>query len=205
MVVEGGRVKKLYGAEAEAIAMFLFWPLDGTTAGTGLFEHPVRRWEFWKAYALLHLRPQRSASAIGTVAEGLSPWIVYEGGELKSPQPVRWVLGTSPFVLAVGTEWVPTGKYVETPTWLPEHKLGTFYAMVGEADLGQTASEVIVLDDWPADLKDRGTDWEKAFAAELAKRARRVVLDRPMTLREILEKRVWARAREVGALGAGVQ
>jgi len=190
VVIEDGKQKHLYSATATAYAMFLFWATDGGSTGEHFFEEPVKWWQCWKGYAMLNMPPQRSASDIHTVAKGLSPWIK-SGDGWQSPQPARWVIATSPIVVAVGSDQVAFGEHAKSPAWEPHFKLGTFYAMVSEEDLDRCATELIVLDHWPTDMKDTGTEWSREFEKNLSRLSRRINLEKPTTLREIMVNRPW--------------
>jgi len=190
IVIEDGKEKHLYRADASFYIMFLFWGIEGTSITKQFFDKPVQSWQCWKGYAMPNMPPQRNGHSIHTIAKGLSPWIK-SGNNWQDPQPARWIIATSPFVVAIGSDQVAFGEFAASQAWQPRFKLGTFYAMVSEDDLDHCATELIVLDHWPTDLKDTGTEWSHKLEKTLSGLSRRISLEKPTTLREIVANHPW--------------
>ena len=186
-VVEGGRVKKLYEADAVGVAFWVIVPLpEGIRYWPCYLDEPVKPGELWKGRAIVNSRPERQQAFFESVAADLSPARLFPHGE-RTDERAIWVVGSSPCIVAVGTDRVALSL---EPIWKPQHYLSECYAMVGDKDLDKTADELLVLDEGPEML----LKLEKPIPesrAELAKRVRRIKLDKRVTLREILDKRLW--------------
>ena len=179
---EHGKENRLY--PARATAWFYWWPLpitpaDGNMMGDHLFDHRVYWWDCCAGYEMAWGARQRSVLTILELAQGASPAPYWMGEVKQTTAPKRWILGSDPLIIALGTEVGPIEPYKGT------------YALVREADLDKTATELLVLDHWPPKWKFTGSEWQKEFEAKLAKVTRRIKLEHPMTLREIAAKRLW--------------
>jgi hypothetical protein len=196
-VYERGKTKRLYGANASVYLFSLIWPVEGSQMQVYLFDHVVQPWDCWSAYTLALGDRQRRIGPIFDLAEGVSPVPFWIDDIHQEKATVRWIIGNDPFIVAIGTDVVPirvsgggdlTGSGIQ---------LGKTYAMVREGDLDNTATELIVLDEWPPEWRDTGSEWEKQFVEQLAKVTRRIKLEQPMTLRNIMAEKAWERATVV--------
>ena len=197
-IVERGKSQKVYEASASVFFFGLLWPFpaDGSSTSKFLFYHPLAWWEAWRFTNLGSMPEWRSSRALFELAEVVAPPQRDSSGQPRD-MPVHWIISANPFVLATGTDLhTPTmedrwGESIILPGSLPEYGIPT------AGDLDRTTTELLVLDSWPPPGHGTGqvvqwsSEQEEQFIAEMAKKVRRISLEEPKSLREIMAQRPW--------------
>jgi hypothetical protein len=184
---ERGREKRLYSATATWWAYWWFLPIgfvEGGSMGRHLFDRQVQWWDCLAPYEMAWGPRKRDVGTIHELAEWASPAPFWVGDERQNEASRRWILGNDPLVIAMGTDKVKRGATELEPVW----------SLVRQADLDRTATELLIIDKWPPDWSHespKGTEQDSRYEALLAKVARRVPFDAPMTLREIFQRQLW--------------
>jgi hypothetical protein len=189
VLYERGWEKRVYSATATWSAYLWLLPfgfIEGGQMGDRLFDHPVQWWECLAAYEMSWGPRERSVGMIKELAEWTAPAPFWNGNDKQTEAQQRWILGNVPLVIAIGTDKVILDpiKYDYRSTW----------SLVRQTELDRTATELVIIDQWPPDWSDespKGTDQDKRYEALLAKISRRVPFQHPMTLREIFARRLW--------------
>ena len=104
-LVEQERQSKVYGAQAIG-TLWAPFPIGSGPTGVVLFDHPVTPKEFWHGPTMLNGPEQRRADFLFKLATDIAP-IPQNDPPKADRAPVRWILGSEPFVIAIGTEIVP--------------------------------------------------------------------------------------------------
>jgi hypothetical protein len=189
VMYERGRENRVYSATGEwwAYWWFLpFVPVEGGMMDDHLFTRPVPWWDCLAPYEMSWGPRERSLGTIEELAEWLSPAPFWIGEQRQTDASQRWILSNEPMVIAIGTDQVKLDPI--------KHDYHSTWSLVRRADIDRTATELVVLDQWPPDWSKespKGTEQDNRYEALLAKVARHVQFEHPLTLREIFQRRLW--------------